>query len=192
MAIDFSEFYLLSNAFKRGALHVDTTETIDQFRLGSGNVRVISPIVFEWQSGGRSYDLVGTTYAGLYLISKKFMDLLQVNKFTGWDTYPVCVTGKGGNQLQGYVGLIVNGKGGPMDRKRSKRILQPPQSPKGSPVEVWRGLYFDPIRWDHTDMFLLEKSLFKIVTKEVKEEIDKASLTNVMLRPLTEVELDAL
>jgi len=188
MAIDFSKFYFLNSESKRGTIEVDSDiDDLDSFGVLSGQ-QMIGKLSFYVHKGKRFADLIDTTFLGLHLVSNNFVQVLEENEFVGWRTYPVTVKDKQGGSITGYSGLVVTGKGGPMEKRRSKTFLKPPSARGGKPVEIWRGLYFDPLRWDHSDVFLIEKTLFIIVTEKVRERLLAANLSNLSFKPLIDIE----
>ncbi|RMG23878.1 MAG: hypothetical protein D6732_24330, partial [Methanobacteriota archaeon] len=182
------EFYLLGNAHKRGALHVDPVEEIeDEFALVRGEILPEKPIRFRYHSGSKPYDLIGTTYAPLYLVSDCVIHVFEQEGFTGWLTYPVEVYGKKGERLEGYHGFAVSGRCGPIDNTLSRREWRP-APPGGNPYLAWIGLYFDLSSWDGSDIFVPVSSGYIIVVERVKEALERVGITNVMFDRLTEIE----
>ena len=63
------------------------------------------------------------------------------------------VFSKDGDRLQGYVGLSIRGRCGPIDDSLSERV--PKQYP-GGVFPVLKGMYFDPATWDGSDVFTVK------------------------------------
>lgn len=156
-------------------------------RVFRGEHRLSAPIVFHpMKHGGGStpYDLMGTTFPPLLLISDRVVSVLR--GFSGWTTYPVEVHGKKGERIPGYHGLAVTGRCGPIDYTQSTpRVCEPP-APQGRRSRQWFGLCFDPRTWDGSDVFVPEGTSIKVVVEAVKQALEKAKITNADFIPLTE------
>jgi hypothetical protein len=124
----------------------------------------------------------------LVCISERVRSLLLSGGYTGWGEYPVTVLDRKGNELPGYSGLAVTGRGGKRDRTRSSVVLKPAPTPGGRPFEVYRGLYFSEEDWDGSDLFLVRG--FIVVSHRVRDTLSSAKVSNIKLTPLTEVEID--
>jgi Immunity protein family (Imm11) len=188
---DFSRFHLMEEGFERGALRVRSRSELpaDAIHLTRAEAEVVEPIIFDWDEGQRRYDLVGTTWAVLDIVSDRFAALLRERGLTGWRTYPVAICGKDGEAVSGYHGLAVTGRCGPIEWERSERVILPPSVPKGRTRAGWRGLYFTPESWDGSDLFVpADGGGYVIVTDAVKNASEDRRLTNVTFTRLTEFE----
>lgn len=185
----FSRVYLLGNRFLRGALHVrPKSEINDPFALTRGEYVPPAPIVFEYSSGGKPRDLIGTEFPEIDLVSQRVIDVLRSSGFKGWSTYPVIVLSKSGEHIEGYHGFAVTGRCGPIDDSMSRRVLSAPATPAGRPVWALRGLYFDPTTWDGADIFVAEGSALVFLVEDVKRALERASVRNFSFKCATEVE----
>jgi hypothetical protein len=143
------------------------------------------PLTLVRASGRKPLDCIGTTLAIVNLVSKRLVDLLAKEKFTGWSVFPVRLYGKDEESLPGYAGLAVRGRCGPIDASRSvpgKKV-----GPGGS-VPIWNGMYFDPATWDGSDIFAPEGTTHIVVTGKVKRALDEHRITNIEFKRLTDVE----
>lgn len=129
----------------------------------------------------------GTSVA-LHLLSPRVLEVLDKANVSGWTTCPADVYGALGGRLEGYGGLAVTGRCGPIGNELSQRVVLPPPSPCGRRVLGWRGLYFEPGTWDGSDIFLAEGTAFVFVVERVKDLIEGAQLSNFAFRPLTSIE----
>src|SRR4030067_3202525 len=89
-AMDFSQMYLMGEAFLRGVLRVEAIQDIpDPFTLLRAEFRPKERVVFRRAMGGAPADLIGTTHAALFLVSDKVKSALETHAVTGWTTYPI-------------------------------------------------------------------------------------------------------
>ena len=188
VCMDFSKLYDMGAAGERTALHVTPRDDVDDpIAIYRGESRPQRPIVFDFMkgaSGSIARDLVSTGLTPLLLISNRVVELLR--DFTGWTTYPVELYGKNGELIPGYNGLAVTGRCGPIDDGQSKRRICAPPVPQGRWSRKWFGLYFDQDSWDGADIFVPEGTGITVVVERVKEAMERALVTNVLFRPLTE------
>jgi hypothetical protein len=189
--MDVHDIFLLGNAHKRGALHVEPVEPInDPFDVARG--RDLKKRVFRQLMGSRAYDWVGTTEAVLRLVSTRLVGILREAEVTGWTTYEVQVLSKRGDEFEGYHGFAVTGVCGPIDNSKSHRVWREPVVPGGEKHQVWLGFYPDLSAWDGSDVFGVPSTGYVFVTTRVKILLEKHKVTNVRFQRLTEVERLAL
>lgn len=187
--MDFSNFYLLSEGFTKGALRLKPRDDIDDpFALIKGELIPEKPIIFEHSEGGEPKDLIGTEFAMVDILSDRVFKLFRENQFTGWATYPVEIYGKNSELIKGFSGLIVLGRCGKLDNSLCKQEWRNPPVPTGKPYQTWVGMYFDLKKWDGSDIFIPESTGYKIVTERVKTAIEKAKFKNITFKRLTEIE----
>lgn len=136
------------------------------------------PIIFKHEYGKRLDDIIKTGYSSLHLISNRFKQVLEEGHFTGWKTFPVKVLNKKGIEIEGYHGLSVTGRCGPVDWDKSQ-IIQKPFLKDGPLARYYKGFYVD--HWDGSDFFIPEEYYTICVTKRVAETLVKAKLTNIQL-----------
>ena len=158
MSLNFAEFYYMGIANDKGAFCANPIEHINNLvEVFRGEATPKEPIVFGPEEGRRINDFIGTGY-NLMLCSTKFIDLLREYKFKGWSTLPIKVYDRFNNQLKGYHGYSVTGRGGPVDYEKSQLVMPPPPVPTGKTRPVKLGLYFKPENWDGSDIFTLEST----------------------------------
>lgn len=187
MPLDLASAFLMSDAHSKRAFHMRPIGRFDAYPILRGQAKPNTPPAFEVAGGDRVVDLVGTGYAGVYLISPAFRDLLTANAFTGWDTVEAILEGDTSNVLTGFRLLTVTGRAGPIEDSRSQRaILRAPSD--GSSQSGWRGLLFDPETWDGSDLFLPLNTAHIIARANVREAIMATRLSNVAFERITEVE----
>jgi hypothetical protein len=121
----------------------------DVDQISQGELHLSAPIVFHpMKHGGGStpYDLMGTTFPPLLLISDRVVSVLR--EFSGWTTYPVEVHGKKGERIPGYHGLAVTGRCGSLDYTQSTPRVCEPDTPYVRRTREWFGVRFDKKTWD--------------------------------------------
>ena len=188
MEFDYERYYVLGEAFKRGAFRVHALGEIpDPYALTRAEIEPSEAICFHHDEGRRLYDLVGTTWAVLDLVSDRVTSVLADNGFTGWTTYPVAIYDDRGDAIPGYHGLAVTGRCGPIDERLSPVVTLPPAVPEGEAQPHRIGLRFHPETWDGSDVFTPEGTAHVFVAQRVRDALVEAKVTNMTLRPLTEV-----
>jgi len=114
--------------------------------------------------GSKTFDFLNSGYAGLNLVSKKIIELFNNNAISGWRSIPVRIKGY---ETYDYFILTVTGRCSAINYEKSELFIKAPFTPTGKPIEAKRGLYFDLISWDGSDVFTPENSMFTFVTEKV-------------------------
>ena len=127
-----------------------------------------------------------TTATLPYVVSTRFVDLLRLNAVTGWSTHAIELHGKRDEVVDGYHGLVVTGRCGPIQNERARPALL--RAPAGHMAKSWFGFYVDEASWDGSEMFVPANTSFIFVLGRVKRLLEAAKLTNITLTPVTEVE----
>lgn len=155
--------------------------------LRRGETTRQAPLRAEWAMGAaKPGDIVWTTLAMPLLLSQRAVGVLREGEFSGWDVVGVDLHGRAGEQLPTYHYLCVRGRCGPIENFRSERIekIYP-----GGVFPMWKGLYFDPVTWDGSDVFMPAGNVGWIfVVERVKRAFEKAKIKNVIFTRLEEVE----
>lgn len=173
----------LTNPPFRGEMEVHRDEGRALLR---GELTPKQPVIVRHAMGGIPKDFIWTTYAGPMIVRTTVVELLRTHEFTGWKTFPVEVYDRKGQNIQGYVGLAIYGRCGPIDNSQSE-VISHKYRPGGSPV--LRGLYFDPSSWDRSDLFMTStNTAWVFVRDSVKIALERAKVTNITYRELTEAE----
>jgi len=161
-----------------------------EWRLISGDYEDFSfPIVFKQEFGKKNEDLLDTGWPNLYLISDKLKSVLVDNNITGWKTFEVIVLDKKGSEIEGYHGLSIIGRCGPIDFDKSE-IIHKQLAPNAPISTYYKGVSFDVEKWDQSDVFLSEKNFRILVSDKVAELVIKNKLTNINLINISEYEED--
>ncbi len=143
----------------------------DHDRLLDGIYEGALPIHGRIDQKGKVGDLVGTFWAGLYLISERSKKLLEETKITGWRAYPTICEGL---VSQGALWVLgITDGAGPV---RTARGIVP--SDRDTP-----GQYLDPRDWDGSDLFHPVHDGTSLVAARAADVIEGAHLKNVLLEP---------
>jgi hypothetical protein len=184
------EFYLLFEAMLRGALHVQPQGIQSCYGdLFLGKYVPDEPIVCKRDIGSRAVDFVSSTYACNVFMSQRFVDVLRAAETTGWGTYPVEVYGKDGQFMEGYHGLSILGRCGPVDFAKGRLEFRPPRVPNGKPYKVRVGFPFDLATLDGSDFFSPEGTYYIVVTQKARDALVSAKLTGLRIVPASEFEM---
>ena len=186
MRIELEDVWLLECTMKRIALHVDTVwqERFDHRGLCLGTWRPDEPMAFKHDTGSRAYDVISATYAAIELISDRMVETLQ--GFSGWSTFPATVTGKRGEEVPGYSGLVITGRCGPLNKDRGRELWGPHETPPGKPGPRRLFPWFDPDTWDGSDLFAPEGTAHRLITRDLMLALKRAKITNITMTPLCE------
>lgn len=146
------------------------------------------PVIFEQKYGKKLFDVIDTGHASLYLISDRFKELLENNKFTGWKVFSVEIFDNTGKQIFGYQGLSITGRCGPINYSKSEIIEKQPV-PNGKLSKYYKGKHVDIHSWDKSSFFLPEGNTGIIVDQEVSKAIKSYKLSNIALENLADFEI---
>lgn len=119
------------------------------------------PVVFRNKGGNKMRDLLDMRFDGnCFLISDRMKVLMEDNQVTGWNSYPVIVYDKKGNEVVGYHGFTVTGRGG------SIKMLKP-----WSEIGIDERPHFiiwDKSQWDGSDVFRIGPNILTITAKAMQ------------------------
>jgi hypothetical protein len=191
----FEQLFDLSSGGMPGALHVKRAldETWTDLKsdpqkiaaLARGEMTPALPLRFIWSMGEIPMDQITTALVKVHIFSERVFECFRHNRFTGWSTFPVEITGRHGTSIPNYRGLAVTGRCGQIDSTRSVRTARPPRKQEGD-ADIMMGLYFDPDSWDGSHIFTPGAKIF--VVEDVKTALEEIKATNIRFRPLTEME----
>ena len=177
--------------FRAGALDLkDDEEGVnDRDRLIIGKYEGITfPVVFKQFQGKKLLNILGTGWPGLYLISDKTKTVLEENHLTGWKTFPIKLYDKKENEILGYHGFSVTGRCGPIDYQKAE-IVDRQRIPTGPVFKAYKGLYIGLDKWDGSDFFIPDKTLFRIVTTNAANILKKDKTLNAELTNCADFEM---
>ncbi len=192
--VDYSTLYQLDDPLANRPIrfepHPDNPLTQDETqRLFYGTLQPEKPIRLIPGMGKQVTDVLWSTYPPLICISQKVVDILQSNNFTGWGTYPVELYDATGTLVPGHHGFSVKSYAGKRDYSRSELISIPSQVPGWEGHKVYKGTFFDELKWDGSDVFRIQHAVI-IIKKEVMAQFKKNHIINVHFTPLPETETD--
>lgn len=192
--LDLNKIYSLSaNSDDRKALHLQTKNKdiihkIDMLFYGQKAELSSMPIEFIYLCGSKAFDLISCGFSHIYLISEKVVNLLVKENVTGWDSYEVKAYDKEGYLLEGYRGLSITGKCGPIKNELSKKELMPPRVPWANSYSAYIGLYFDPETWDGSDVFSPGETHHIFTSEKVKLLFENQHVSSVFFTPISKME----
>lgn len=146
------------------------------------------PLRFHHAYGNKMTDILDTGWPGMYLISKFLKSTFIDQELTGWKTYPVEVFDNKGTKIEGYSGLSITGKTGPIDFTQSE-IVQQRLVAHGPISKYYKGLYPKMEEWDGSDFFLANGYFGIIMTDRAASVFRKSRLSNVKVQPLEDIEM---
>jgi hypothetical protein len=184
-----SEYYIISSKLSSSTFQVMAVdETLDYLNMIVGEYSGIKfPIVFKQKYGKKLHDVLDTGFPSFYLISNRFLNILQENKITGWKTFPIIIKDKENIEVDGYSGFSITGVCGNIDYKKSiqftKRFV-----PNGPDVKCLRGIYPNFSKWDGSDFFIPKDSLYIIVTNRTRLLLKDNKISNIQFTNILEDE----
>lgn len=180
------KFYVISERDSPGAMTLVPMLNADFYKVFRSELIPNDVVECMPSLGSRTFDFLNSGYAGLYIVSKRILELFKNNAITGWSSIPVRI--KGYESYEYYL-LTVTGKCSAIDYEKCESFIKDPITPTGKPLEAKRGLYFDLSSWDGSDVFTPEKSMFTFVTGKVEKLLSKNKATNVIIENITKFEL---
>ncbi len=119
------------------------------------------PIVFRVVRGNKFRDIIDTeSFNTNMLISDRLKDLLEQEKVSGWQSYPIKLYDKKGSVVTGYHGFSVIGRGGEFEDKDEIPIME-----RVIKNIKWK---YRISNWDGSDFFYINPGFF-YVTDRVKK-----------------------
>ncbi len=119
----YSDFYIISEKDTRGALNLIPKLNLDHNKVFRNEIIPEKAIEFVPNYGSKTLDFLNAGYAGLYLVSKKIIELFKKYKVTGWNNLPVSI--KGHEHYEYYL-LTVTGRCSSIEYEKSKSFLKTP------------------------------------------------------------------
>lgn len=166
--MDIDQFYKMDSDSSFIAELIDEKQPdFDHHKLIEGNYEGIKfPVYLKHYLGTKKLrDILHTDFCAK-LISEKLKNILEENHITGWKTYPIKLFYKRMIPIEGYYGLSVVGRCGPIDYSKSK-IVKCVQPDIGYTFKAYKGLYIGLDKWDGSDFFFPEGTQHTIVTQRV-------------------------
>lgn len=131
-----------------------------------------APVRFEIVRGSRPADIIGCA-----VWSERLISVLRECGATGFKPYEIELYRKG-KPVPGYMGVLVLGRGGPLDEVRS----DVERDETGKCIFGHSAVYMHEDQWDGSDVFVIPGlGIREFVTARVAEVLRKARLRNVQL-----------
>ncbi|MGN6370569.1 MAG: hypothetical protein ACTHN5_20140 [Phycisphaerae bacterium] len=184
--VDCKTFWKLRDAYEEGAPVAVFTDRLDHennTHLISGTFRGKLPINCRCESLLRSFDLIGTGWHNRYLLSERVVDVLSANRLRGWSTYPVKMVDPKGDEIHGYFGLSITGRGGPIDKTKRDIVGE---SRTGRCLKT-KGVSFDEKNWDGSDIFLVGNTAHICANQRAYEALSAINPLNMRFDRLDQV-----
>ncbi|WP_143751757.1 hypothetical protein [Maribacter sp. 6B07] len=162
--------------------------------ISRGEKEVREAVSVKHSMGGKSLsDIIWTTNAFPFIVSKRIIDLFKSNGITGWKIYDVHILSKNNELIdQKYYGLIITGRCGYQDYSQSSIVMDK----IGITTEPHaKGFYFKNNYWDGTDLFMCEtdengeSTMFRFCSQKVVDLIKKEKIKNLSLKKTTDFSL---
>ena len=189
--MDLNTFFILGSSFSQVPICVSNEELNwdTNCRIVKGDYSGVEfPIIFKQSSGKKWTDVLNPNSVSMYVVSQRFIELLEENNITGWKSYPIKILDKEDKEISGYVGFSLIGKCGPVDYLKSE-VYEKQLVPNGTKNKYYKGLHVGWAEWDGSDFFIPEGSLNIIVTEKVRQVIKKHKITNIVLQSLADYEI---
>jgi len=154
---------------KKGAVHIQAKVKYEIFGSFSDPSFIKKNNVFTVDEGNKFYDLICYQDPWNFAISERFKNLLEENKVTGWDCYPIIIEGV---DLK-YYGFQVIGRAG---------IIRE-YDEDGD--RVYGTTYVDVNTWDGSDIFCIGDTAIKVISPKIEELLLKNKITNVEIDDLS-------
>ena len=176
-----------AETFKRLGCRIERKEYLDAMLEMGSYEGIPFPLEFRHKCGKRYYDILHIGYATLFLVSDRFLEVLETNHFTGWKSYPVRLFEKNGTEVFGYNGFSVTGKAGKIDWEKSEVVQIPGPIDETVTYPYYKGALIDMSEWDGSDIFMPSNSWRKFITEPVYKALKKAKMTNIKFEKATEI-----
>lgn len=174
---------LFDKALKQGLFGEDSGREIhNQLMFGDFDTKeypsyIYFPVSFHQSEGKVLREALDMRALHPILISDNLQNILADNQITGWRSYPVLVYDKKGNEIPGYNGFTVTGRGGEV-----KFLMDKDRIPYDNrkPFIQW-----DKSQWDGSDFFWA-KPLYLFATKRVQDVFKREKIKYLRLSPLSD------
>jgi len=169
-------------------LKKDANDIDDHWNLIKGNYKGINfPIIFKQEYGKNLTDILDTGWPSLFLISIRMKMILEENKLTGWQTFPIKLYDKKENEIPEYYGFSIIGKCAPINYGNSE-IVEKRLVPTGPICKFYKGISID--KWNRVDFFTPEGSYTIFATKKAADILRKNKITNMRFEDVCDIEID--
>ncbi len=136
------------------------------------------PVIYIHEEGKKMRDMLDMRFDGhCFLISDRMKRLMEDNYITGWKSFPVVIYEKNKNEVTGYHGFTVTGRGGEIDY-----LMPPSQIPYGESSKYCR---WSQEQWDGSDIFRISPN-YLIVTRRTMLLFKEHRITSPHFSPLSD------
>jgi hypothetical protein len=173
MKAKYNKLWQMREKLTLHTLHVKSKlNREDSLKIIRGELVPPAPLTFTYNLGTTVRDLLPTSAVSRYLLSDRIFETFRKESFTGWQAYPVHVTGNNGEEVNGYKGLQVTGRAADRDRSRGTELPHV----RGALIRK-QGLFFQNDDWDGCDVFLC--GLRICVTEQVQKALQNINVDNI-------------
>lgn len=146
------------------------------------------PVIFKHSMGRKKLtDLLDTGHPSFFLISDRFLQILQDNHLTGWETYPIILLDKNNQQIPGYHGFSITGTSDSKNFSESK-IIEKKFVEHGPIVKFYKGFTIRP--HGDFDFFIPPHTTGFCISEKTAVLLKKNNITNVELEDAENYEID--
>jgi len=186
--LDIENVFLLSDCDKRESFRAQIVnkDLDEEYLFSSENTEDV--VQYYWLQGRKTYDVIPTSYSGIYLVSEKIQSILKGARFNGYTLRHITLTNKKHELVHGYQQLSIVSKVGPIINEKSAKKMMPPLVSWGDPYEAYIGLYFNVSTWDGSHFFYPEGTSYIFVVEEVKRLFEEHQVTNCQFEKVIDLE----
>jgi hypothetical protein len=181
-------FKVLLDPFQNRAFraHVENHYTSSELRDIRRGVRAPSRPIELTRAEGREFrDVIWTTFATTFFISRRVVGLLTDLEASGWTAYDNVVVV--GHPDRTYFGLSIKGRCAPLDPIGARIVIK---DYPGGAFPIGKGLGIDPDQWDGSDLFMADDHTgWLLVSDRVASGFADFGITNVEFTDSEEIEL---
>lgn len=160
----------------------------EEWNLIKGKYKdIVFPVVFKQVYGKKYTDILDTGWPNLYLISKNMKIVFQENHLLGWETFPIKLYAKNGDEILDYFGLSITGKCIRENYNQSS-VIEKKGIVEGSIIKFYKGIAIDG--WDGSDLFSPSDSYSIYISCKAAELIRLNQFSNVELKNLGDIETE--
>jgi hypothetical protein len=190
----FTQLFAISDPLSKKAFRGNFQPIEESLMILRGETSPQIPPEVTWHMRGDvPGDVIWASDGISIVVGPRVIEILQEGKFRGWQSHPVHLTGKEGEQFDGFAVLSLTGRCGPTDYRRSEIVMR--KQPNKTWVPHVRGRFFEPSSWDGSDLFMEhadeqgKATGHKYVTAAVAKALRAAKVGNIALTPLSDVEV---
>lgn len=190
----FTQWFALSDPLSNKAFRGNFQPIEESLTILRGETSPQTPPQVSWHMGADvPGDVLWASDGISIIIAPRVMEILQESNFRGWQSHPVHLRGKQGEQFDGFAALSITGRCGPTDYRRSEIVMRKQWNNRWVPHV--RGQFFESSSWDGSDFFMERAdeqgkvTAYKYVTASVAKALKTAKVRNIVLTPLSDVEV---